>query len=202
MLKSRQAASSDSTRQALVAAAIESLRLDGFAGASARTIARRAECNQALVFYHFGTVTDLLLAALDAVSEQRLAAYAPLLDGAHTVPDVISAAREIFTVDLVSGNVNVLLEMITGAMSDPTLSAQVAARLEPWKAAVSALAHRLLGDSAAADLVSPDEAGHLLVAMYLGLELLAGLERDQTVVLELFQRAKIGAALLGLRIDI
>jgi AcrR family transcriptional regulator len=46
----------------------------GFAGASAREIARRADCNQALVFYHFGSVTELLLAGLDDVSTRRLAA--------------------------------------------------------------------------------------------------------------------------------
>jgi AcrR family transcriptional regulator len=45
----------------------------GFAGASAREIARRADCNQALVFYHFGSVTELLLAGLDD-STRRLAA--------------------------------------------------------------------------------------------------------------------------------
>ena len=52
------------TRAALVAAAIDTLRESGFAAASARRIAQRAGCNQALVFYHFGTVNDLLMAPL------------------------------------------------------------------------------------------------------------------------------------------
>ena len=59
---------SAATKQALVAAAIETLRAEGFAGASARAIAGRAGCNQALIFYHFGSVVTLLLAALDEVS--------------------------------------------------------------------------------------------------------------------------------------
>ena len=50
------------TRRALVDAAIESLRFDGFAGASARAIATRAGVNPGLIFYHFGSVADLLLA--------------------------------------------------------------------------------------------------------------------------------------------
>ena len=63
---------SEETRRALVAATIEALGKQGFSGTSAREIARRAGCNQGLVFYHFGTVTNLLLAALDEVSSLRL----------------------------------------------------------------------------------------------------------------------------------
>ena len=59
----RRQEQSTETRAALVAGAIEALREVGFAGASAREIAGRADCNQGLVFYHFGSVTELLLAA-------------------------------------------------------------------------------------------------------------------------------------------
>lgn len=55
----------DVTRQQLVDAAIETLKDHGFAGASARVIADRAGINQGLIFYHFDSVTGLLLAALD-----------------------------------------------------------------------------------------------------------------------------------------
>ena len=73
------------TRAALVAAAIATLRDSGFAAASARRIAAEAGCNQALIFYHFGSVTELLLAALDAVSERRMAAYRGVLDHADSL---------------------------------------------------------------------------------------------------------------------
>ncbi len=45
------------TRAALIEAAIAALHESGFARASARRTAQRAGCNQALVFYHFGSVT-------------------------------------------------------------------------------------------------------------------------------------------------
>ena len=44
----------------IVEAAIETLKTEGFAGASARAIARTGGFNQALVFYHFGSVNELL----------------------------------------------------------------------------------------------------------------------------------------------
>ena len=67
-LRQGGSAGSEETRRALVTGAIDALRAEGFSGATAREIARRARCNQGLIFYHFGSITKLLLAALDEVS--------------------------------------------------------------------------------------------------------------------------------------
>src|SRR3954451_25458550 len=77
------------TRRRLVEAGIESLREDGFGGASARKVAARAGCNQALIFYHFGSVADLLLAALDEVSESRLSQYRTAVDGVGSPKELV-----------------------------------------------------------------------------------------------------------------
>ena len=188
----------EETRRRLVAAAVETLRTDGFAAASARTIAAGAQVNQALAFYHFGSVHGLLLAALDAVSEQRLSAYSTALADVHTLPELIDVARTIFATDLDSGNVRVLVEMIVGSMGYPELSVQVAARLQPWKDFAADALRSTLADSPAADLVSAEEAAHVTVALYLGMETLAGLEGSRETALALFDRARLGAALLAL----
>jgi len=51
------------TRRRLIDAAVATLQREGFARSSARVIAERAQMNQGLIFYHFGSVTNLLLAA-------------------------------------------------------------------------------------------------------------------------------------------
>src|ERR1700733_11435946 len=79
----------EDTRDALVRGAIAALKEEGFAGASARAIARRAGCNQGLVFYHFGSVANLLLAALDAVSETRRAHYQEAVDRATGIVELV-----------------------------------------------------------------------------------------------------------------
>ncbi|HVA09078.1 MAG TPA: helix-turn-helix domain-containing protein, partial [Acidimicrobiales bacterium] len=71
----RGGARSVGTRRLLVDAAIETLKSEGYAGASARAIAERAGSNQGLIFYHFGSVANLLLTALDSVSAARLEQY-------------------------------------------------------------------------------------------------------------------------------
>ena len=74
------------TKQRVVAAALETLREEGFAGTTTRAIARRGGFNQALVFYYFGSMDALLLAALDSTNEQRLEAYRSALADAPPRP--------------------------------------------------------------------------------------------------------------------
>lgn len=191
-------------RAALVIAAIEALRDTGFAGASAREIARRAGCSQALVFYHFGSVTDLLLAALDEVSSRRMAAYRDLLADATSVAALASVAKSILTADLDAGYVRVLVEMITAAHSVPGLGEEVAERLQPWRELTEQAVRRALGRSPAARLIAPPDAARALVAGFLGLELLASLDGDRTSALGVLDRAGSLARLLdvlgGLRL--
>ena len=183
-------------RAALVAAAIDALRETGFAGASAREIAGRAGFSQALVFYHFGSVTDLLLAALDEVSTLRMAAYRGLLDQAESATALVDSAREIFLADLDAGYVRVLVEMITGAHSVPGLGPRVAERLAPWREFAETAASQAVGRSPLARLLLPGEAAHAVVAGFLGLELLASLDGDRSAAMALFDRARALARLL------
>ena len=98
--------------------AIAALKEEGFAGASAREIARRAGCNQGLVFYHFGSVANLLLAALDDVSETRHVHYQAAVDRADGIGELVDAAEAVFEEDLDAGHIAVLAEMIAGAIGD------------------------------------------------------------------------------------
>jgi AcrR family transcriptional regulator len=191
-------ARSGQTRAALVAAAIEALQDVGFGGASAREIARRAGCNQSLVFYHFGSVTEVLLAALDDVSARRLAAYQGVLDEASSLVDLIDSARVIFSEDLDAGHVAVLVEMITGAQAVPGLGAQVSARLAPWREFAETAVRRALAGSPVEALVPAGEVAHGVLAAFLGLELLANLDGDRAAALALFDRARMIATLLDL----
>src|ERR1700733_5810245 len=101
----RDSSRSAGTRNPLVAAAMESLKVDGFAGSSARSIAERAGLNQGLVFYHFGSVANLLLAALDSVSARRMEHYGEAIDRVVTPTELVDVATDIFKEDLDAGDV-------------------------------------------------------------------------------------------------
>src|ERR1700678_2898781 len=184
------------TRARLIAAAIATLRESGFAGASARRIAAKAGCNQALVFYHFGSVPDLLVAALEEVSARRMAAYGELLDrtgalGAHT-----AAARTVFEADLDAGNVTVLAEMISGSHSVPGLGERVSACLAPWRSFAETAVRDVGASSPLRSLLPPGEIAHGVVARLLGLELLTSLDGAGASALALFARARAVADVL------
>lgn len=184
------------TRAALVDAAVAALREVGFAGASAREIARRAGHNQALVFYHFGSVAKLHLAALDAVSAARNTRYQAMVEETGSLGGLVQAARTVFDEDLDEGYVTVLVELIAAAQFTPELRPEVAARIRPWRAFAADTVREALAGSPAARLLPPEETAHAIVAMYLGLEMLANLEGERGPALALFDRAgKIASVL-------
>jgi AcrR family transcriptional regulator len=184
------------TRAALIRGAIDALSDVGYAGASAREIARRAGCNQALIFYHFGSVDGLLLAALDEVSAVRLTRYRAAVQRSGTLTELVTAARSVFDEDLDRGYVAVLAAMIAGAQSSPTLGAEVAGRLAPWRAFAAEALQPFLGSTPLAGMIRGEEIAHAIVALYLGLEMLASLDGDRAAALALFDRARRAASLL------
>ncbi len=181
---------STATMRALVDAAAETLKSEGFAGASARAIAGRAGCNQALVFYYFDSVTNLLLAALDAVSNARLERYRAAVEQVSSPAELVEVAAAIFGEDLDRGHVTVLVEMIAGAASTPGLGPEVSARMTPWTQFASGAIDSALGASALGSVIPSSEVAYGIVAIYLGLELLSHLDGDRTSALALFDHAK------------
>jgi AcrR family transcriptional regulator len=178
------------TRRLLIDAAVETLRAEGYAGASARAIAERARSNQGLIFYHFGSVANLLLAALDSVSAERLEHYSAVVEQVGTPTDLIDAAMDIFRNDLDAGYITVLAEMIAGASSTPGLGTEVAARIGPWKQFAQATIERTLGDSPLGTVLPMQDVAHAVVALYLGLEMLSHLDGDRGPALALFAHGK------------
>jgi len=186
---------SDLTRQRLVDAAIETLKEYGYTGASARVIAQRAGVNQGLVFYHFGSVANLLLAALDAVSDERLQIYGTEVAEVTSPTQLVEAAEGIFKNDLDAGYITVLVEMIAGSSSTPGLGPEVAARIQPWRDFAQSSIESSLGDSPLSSVLPAKDVAHAVVALYLGLEMLSHLDGNAEPALKLFDHAKQLASL-------
>ncbi len=181
---------SAATKGQLVDAAVETLKIDGYVGASARTIARRAGMNQGLIFYHFGSVANLLLAALDSVSAERLDRYEAEVSAATSPSQLMEVAETIFRSDLDDGYITVLVEMIAGTSSTPGLGPEVAARIQPWRSFAQSSIEAALGASSLTSVLPARDVAHAVVALYLGLEMLSHLEGDSEPALALFTRAK------------
>jgi len=193
----RGSARSAETRRQLVRAAVESLQTEGYAGASARSIAEKAGANQGLIFYHFGSVANLLLAALDAVSAERMVRYRAAAEDATSPTELVDVATSIFREDLDAGYVTVLVEMIAGASSTPGLGPEVSARIGPWFDFAQRAIERCLDGTPLDSILPSTDIAYGVVALYLGLEMLSHLTGDRERSLALFPHAAQLAGLLA-----
>ena len=170
------------TRARLVEAALRTLIEEGYAGSSARAIAGRAGLNPALVFYHFGRVDDLLLAALDRSSAERLERYRMETAELSDAGDFIRRIADLFREDVEGGHVTALTEMIGACLSRPHLRAELVIRIQPWTEFVEGVLERVLERSHLPVQIPTAEPAFAIAAGYLGLNLLSRLlpDFDQT----------------------
>src|SRR5256885_5939996 len=83
------------TRDRIVEAALETVREEGFADTTARAMARHGGFNQALIFYHFGSVDDLLTEAFGRLSARQVARYREAAAGVSSTSDLVAIARRM-----------------------------------------------------------------------------------------------------------
>ena len=176
-------------------AAFETLRANGFAGTSARSIARTGGFNQALIFYHFGSVNDLLVAALDMSSERRMTRYRETLAGIDDLPQLFDAAASLYREDAECGHTTVLAELFAAGLAVPALAARLKIRMEPWLSFTEELMRRFLGRLPLNGPFDVRAAAQAALAMYLGIDLLVHADGDWSRVDTIFEEARrLGAA--------
>jgi AcrR family transcriptional regulator len=169
------------TREQIIDAALETLKREGFAGATSRAIARAGGFNQALVFYHFGSLNGLLLAALDHSSEERLTRYRQAVAEADTAEGLVALAVRAHAEDRETGHTTVVAQMIAGSVARPELAPEMIARLQPWvelceEAVVKGF--RLLG---VPPPLPPAELAYAVATFYLGVNLLTHLDESRRI---------------------
>ncbi|RZQ64410.1 TetR/AcrR family transcriptional regulator [Amycolatopsis suaedae] len=166
------------TRRKLVDGAIETIRTHGITGTSARTIAAAAGVNQALVFYHFGSVHELLEAACLEATRERVAAFTEKLDEVTSLRELLALGRRVHVEEQQRGNVAVLAQLLAGAQADPKLAGATSAALRLWIDPVEQALDRLLTGSPVADLVDVPGLARVVSAGFIGLELFEGVDAE------------------------
>jgi AcrR family transcriptional regulator len=166
------------TRDRLVDGAIRVLGEAGLAKASARVIATAAGVNQALVFYHFGSVDHLLMEACRRATETRVRVYRDRLASITTVSELLAVGRDLDAVERAEGNVTVLAQLLAGAQTDPGLAPVVAECLTMWIVEIEAVLVRVTGHLPVADLIDVPGLARAVASAFVGLELYGGVDPD------------------------
>jgi AcrR family transcriptional regulator len=184
------------TKDAIADAALATLKEVGYRGASGRAIARIGGFNQALIFYHYGSVDGLLLSALEKTSVERLATYREAVRDVRTFGGLIEIARRYYQQDLDEGHMTVVAEMVAGSVSDPDLRPAIAARMHEWVDFIEEVLDRFLEDSSLRELVSARDLAFAVVAFYLGVNIMSRVDQSSTRIENLFATADRMAALV------
>lgn len=166
------AQSSEATRQRIMDAALETLREDGIAGTSARSIARRGDFSQAAIFYHFGSVEQLLVRACTAASNTQVESYRPRANAATDLSDLVAIGRTLHADEHQAGSMGVLTQLMAGSAGNPELSQTVTDNFERWIALVEVALDNALDDHPLRDVLPRRQVAVGISAMFLGMELM------------------------------
>jgi AcrR family transcriptional regulator len=187
----------ETTRRQIVDAALETLKREGFAGATSRTIARAGRFNQALIFYHFGSLDGLLLAALDHTSSERLGRYRQAVADAASVDELLAALARLYAEDRERGHMTVVAQMVAGSAARPELKPALVERMEPWLALCEEAVEKGSRWLGLPELVPGRELAYAFVTFYLGVNLMTLLDEDRARTDALFARLDAVAPLLA-----
>jgi AcrR family transcriptional regulator len=162
------------TRRKLIDGAIETLRVHGIAATSARAIAGAAGVNQALIFYHFGSVDDLLAEAIRTATADRVACYRDRFAAVGSLRELLRLGRELHSAELEAGNVTALGQVLAGARHNDRIASAARDALGLWISEVEAALTRLLAASPVAEVAGPAGLAQGVAAAFMGIELYEG----------------------------
>ncbi|MGH8924570.1 MAG: TetR/AcrR family transcriptional regulator [Acidimicrobiia bacterium] len=172
--------SEPTTKERIMDAALETLRTKGIVGASARAIAATGGFNQALIFYHFGSVNRLLIEAAASSSARQVAKYQQAAAKSSSLTDLVEIARRLHRDDQRSGSVTIVTQMMAAAVSDPEMGKAVLAGFRGWIDLVEEALQSGLEGSPLQTLIPLHEAAYAIAAVFLGIELMERLDPEQS----------------------
>lgn len=160
-----------STKQRLIDGALETIRTSGITAVSARTVAAAAGTNQALIFYHFGSVEELIAQACVTATESRVAHFRDRFADVTTLAELLDLGRVIHAEERAEGNMTVLAQALAGAQGGGRLAEATRQALDNWVREVRVTLDRVLAGSPVLEFAETEGLAHAVSAGFLGLTL-------------------------------
>ncbi|QES48178.1 TetR family transcriptional regulator [Streptomyces venezuelae] len=191
---------SATTKEKLLAGALRTLVEQGIAKTSARSIAATAGVNQGLIFYHFGSVDELLSAACRFGAEQRVSRHRERLAGVGSLAELLDFAREMHEEERAAGHVAMLGQLLAAGQTQPALAAATAGGLALWVAELEGVLTRLLAATPLGEFADPAGLARAMAASFVGIELYEGVDPEgaDRALAALEQLADLAQVLEGL----
>ncbi|MBC2905067.1 TetR family transcriptional regulator [Streptomyces cupreus] len=175
---SPETAKSLETKTKLLQGALRTLTVQGIAKTSARTVAAAAGVNQALVFYHFGSLNELLAAACRYGAEQRVSRYRDRFATITSLSELLAFGREMHEEERASGYVSLLGQLLAGAQTHESLAPATAAGLDLWITEIEKVLTRVLAQTPFGEFVDPPGLARAVAGSFVGIELYEGVDAE------------------------
>jgi len=159
------------TKERLKRAAAEIIAEQGLASATARAIAERAGANQALVFYHFNTVNDLIEEASNQAVSEAVDRYRTRFEGVVSLGDLLRVGRDLHEHEQEVGNVALMGQLMANASRDAVIARTARHAMAVWTGEIERVVTRIMADSPLVDLVEPHGLSCAIAASFIGMEL-------------------------------
>ncbi len=177
-------------------AAFATLKEEGLGGATTRSIAGRANCNQASIYYHFDNVENLLVRALHRSSDARLERYQEALEGVSDPQTVLKTVADLYVEDRASGHLEVLAELLGGVTASPTLREGIVAATDPWLGFVESKIRAITASLPFGSALPASDIADLIFSLVVGVEMRTKLDGHSDRSDRLFQLASLAAGFL------
>ena len=164
----------------LVASAVAIADQDGFAHTSARNVATHAGVAPGVIYYHFGSMDQLLVAALDAATDQRLERLQAVLFD-DSIPHWVDRLTSAISREVRGDSGAAALELTIGAKTSPVLAEAARTNTDRSVALVADFCRMTLAGSPMESIVPIDAVAEVAAAAFVGVEVFAQLGRDVDV---------------------
>jgi AcrR family transcriptional regulator len=184
----QRVARGDATRAQILNAARDLLRDDGYAGATTRAVADRADVRLSLVHYHFGGKGPLLAALLEEENARLLARQRALYESDEPLADKWRSACCYLREDLGSGYVRILWELWAAGLADEELARRWREAMTGWRDLLTIVVASWAAEAGVELPMSPRALATLVANAFQGaeVELLAGVTEDEAPHFEAF----------------
>ena len=127
-----------------------------------------------MIFYHFGTVSELIEAACRRAVDEAADHYREQFDRVTSLPGLLDVGRELHQRERAAGNV----AMMAGAGNDPILASAARYAMSRWNAEIEPVVARVLRDSPLAEITDSAGLARAVSASFIGLELYEGIDPE------------------------
>lgn len=166
------------TRARLLEATAQLLAQEGIAAISARRIGTQADANPALIYYHFGSLDELLAESSRAVTADRVGEYRARLSEVGSLAELATAARQLHAEERANGNLAMLAQLLAGSRTHPQIGPALNDNFELLVTEVAGTLERILSGTALEGLLDAQQLARAISAGFIGIELLDTVRSD------------------------